>query len=133
MGDTADAQSGNDTGKPARMTAPLIEVRYEGLSYAIRMTAQQARTDIPTVLGTIVNIFMALPRRVVGKLRSVGAERSPPPEDFRVLADVSGCIRPSTMTLVLAPPGHGKSALLKALTAMLPTSGRVTYSGKTAE
>lgn len=41
-------------------------------------------------------------------------------------------LKPGTLTLVLAPAGHGKSAWLKAVSKQLPASGlsgRVTYSG----
>jgi energy-coupling factor transporter ATP-binding protein EcfA2 len=59
----------------------------------------------------------------------------PPPPLFHVLGKVSGVLRPGTTTLVLAPPGHGKSALMKALTQLLPKGelrGSVTYSGLSA-
>lgn len=45
---------------------------------------------------------------------------------------MSGVLKPGTLTLVLAPAGHGKSAWLKAVAKQLPAaglSGRVTYSG----
>lgn len=47
----------------------------------------------------------------------------------------SGIIRPGTLTLVLAPPGHGKSTLLKTLAGRgLPLkSGSIRYNGLTRD
>jgi ABC-type multidrug transport system ATPase subunit len=56
-----------------------------------------------------------------------------PQRQLPVLDDVSGSLLPGTLTLVLAPPGHSKSSLLKALAGRLPPSklggGHVAYSG----
>jgi ABC-type multidrug transport system ATPase subunit len=53
-----------------------------------------------------------------------------------VLDRVSGTIPAGSMTLVLAPPGHSKSVLLRALAQRLPKerlTGRLAYSGKSPE
>ena len=52
---------------------------------------------------------------------------------LEVLRDARGCFRPGTLTLVLAPPGHGKSTLLKSIAGVnpLPIEGEITYSGLT--
>eukprot|EP00808_Paulinella_micropora_P010691 g57437.t1 len=56
-----------------------------------------------------------------------------------VLHEMSGTIRPGTMTLVLGEPQSGKTSFLKALAGRLPLddqlsmSGVVTYSGLTAQ
>ena len=60
-----------------------------------------------------------------------GAAKEPPTE-LKVLERVSGVIKPGTLSLVIAPPGHSKSAYLKMLTQLLPARdvrGTVTYSG----
>ena len=54
---------------------------------------------------------------------------------FARLTGATGCIRPGTMTLVLAPPGHGKSTFLKALAQKLPLDADddavgVRYNGR---
>ncbi|RYY33865.1 ATP-binding cassette domain-containing protein, partial [archaeon] len=70
--------------------------------------------------------------------RVTGASRRQPKYDLPVLDHVSGALEPGTMTLLLAPPGHGKSALLKALSQRMSgalakhTSGSITYNGRTA-
>ncbi|TMW55199.1 hypothetical protein Poli38472_013090 [Pythium oligandrum] len=52
-----------------------------------------------------------------------------------ILHDLSGVFRPGTMTLVLGPPGSGKSALLKLLSGRFTRAkhftidGEVTYNG----
>ena len=56
-----------------------------------------------------------------------------PTKPFLALQPTSGIQRPGQMTLVLAPPGHGKSALLKALAGRLHNDsklkGEVLYNG----
>ena len=41
-------------------------------------------------------------------------------KEMTILEGIDGRLKPGTMTLILAPPGHGKSAFLKALTNLLP-------------
>ena len=87
-----------ETGLPAHPPAPLVEVRYENLKYSIKLTAQQRRTDIPTVAGSVANFFLGPPKALIGL--ATGARRNRvQAEDFRILDDVSGVIRPGTMTL----------------------------------
>ncbi|CAE7825330.1 ABCG31, partial [Symbiodinium sp. KB8] len=55
---------------------------------------------------------------------------------LHVLQGIDGTLRPGTMTLVLAPPGHGKSAFLQALGGRISgegVTGKVTYGGLTAD
>jgi len=74
--------------------------------------------SIPTLPGHIVNVFTSLCRRKKVK-------------EFYLVKDANVVIRPGTMTLVLAPPGHGKTALLKVLSGRKePTYGSVTFNGK---
>lgn len=61
-----------------------------------------------------------------------------------VLEGLSGVLRPGTLTLVIGPPGSGKSALLRAVSGRHPAGGaadpvrgrdwhsHVTYAGRTA-
>ena len=49
-----------------------------------------------------------------------------------ILTSCKGVLRPGTTTLLLAPPGHGKTSFLRALAGRLPAkalSGSITYSG----
>ena len=56
-----------------------------------------------------------------------------PTKSFLALQPTSGIQRPGQMTLVLAPPGHGKSALLKSLAGRYHSDsrlkGEVLYNG----
>ena len=50
-----------------------------------------------------------------------------------ILNNVSGTLRPGTTTLLLAPSGHGKSTLLKALAGRIHSSklcGNIWYGGE---
>jgi ABC-type multidrug transport system ATPase subunit len=48
--------------------------------------------------------------------------------------NISGVVKPGTMTLVIAPPGHGKSTYLKLLANRLPVqSGKVAYNGRSMD
>ena len=54
-------------------------------------------------------------------------------QPMTVLHDVSGIVKPRRMTLLLGPPGSGKTSLLLALAGKLDkdlkVSGKVTYNG----
>lgn len=128
---SSDVERGGDSSRPP---VPNIEVRFEDLRWSIPITAQEQRKGIPTVLGAVARTFTKLPLAIAARLSHTAraAQAAPPP--FVVLDGVSGVLRPGTLTLLLSPPGHGKSALLKALTQLLPSKelgGTVTYSGLT--
>lgn len=101
-------------------------------------------TDVEQVDRTIVTVpevfagVVAGPARAAarasGLIKDDGATAST--QAFPVLQNVKGTFRPGEITLVLAPPGHGKTALLKALAGVLPEGaidGTVKYSGHTVE
>ena len=77
-------------------------------------------TSVPTLWTALTDSVAGL---VSGKRKRV----------FHVLNNVSGHLEPGTTTLLLAPPGHGKSALLKALSGRISTeklAGHVWYGGQ---
>lgn len=54
--------------------------------------------------------------------------------EFKILDNIDGVIKPGTMTILISPPGHGKSAFLKALANRLPAGsvkGDIKYGGFT--
>ena len=117
---------------------PLLELRYEDLTMSIPQQAvSEDVRSIPTVGGALLGFVSApltLARGLAGRLGGGGGSAKPAASLLPVLAGCSGVLRPGTLTLLIAPPGHGKSSFLKALTNNLPPGalkGRVEYSGLT--
>ena len=116
---------------------PKVELKCD-FSYTLSLPASKVDRDIVTVPEVFAGAALA-PFKACA--RAVGAAE-PPSEGkdaiqaFPVLQGFDGRFRPGEIALVLAPPGHGKTALLKALAGNLPAGaidGTVKYGGKTAE
>jgi ABC-type glutathione transport system ATPase component len=86
-----------------------LQVHYKDLTYEVTVPLESR--DIPSVASEVVNC-------ATGCARTVTCQTSPG-QPFRVLDSVDGALRPGTMTLVLAPPGHGKSALLQTVAGVI--------------
>ncbi|XP_068634452.1 ABC transporter G family member 45-like [Aristolochia californica] len=103
------------------ISATKIEVRFEDL--CVEADVLYGGRALPTLLNTTINFT----QEVLGLL----ASRKKP---LKILDRLSGIIRPSRMTLVLGPPGSGKSTFLRALARKLDSSlrvkGSVTYNGQ---
>jgi len=82
---------------PTHPPAPLIEVRFQDVSQVVLMPQKEARKDIPTVASTIA-ATATFPFRALYSLATRGRLR-PPPVPFTVLDNVSGVIKPGTLTL----------------------------------
>ncbi|WMV59270.1 hypothetical protein MTR67_052655 [Solanum verrucosum] len=102
---------------------PKIEVRFEHLN--VEAEAYAGTRALPTMFNFTINMiegalnyFHVLPKRK---------------KSFSILNDVSGIIKPGRMTLLLGPPGCGKTTLLLALAGKLNSdvkvSGKVSYNG----
>ncbi|KAK4286368.1 hypothetical protein QN277_002929 [Acacia crassicarpa] len=102
---------------------PKIEVRYENLS--IEGEAYLGTRALPTLINTTMNALE-------GILGAIGLSRSKK-RKIQILNDVSGILKPSRLTLLLGPPGAGKTTFLRALAGKLDKdlkmSGRITYCG----
>ncbi|KAF9617026.1 hypothetical protein IFM89_033096 [Coptis chinensis] len=102
---------------------PTIEVRFEHLN--VSAEAYIGSRALPTVINVPVNM-------VEGFLNTLHILPSRK-KHLSILHDVSGIIKPSRMTLLLGPPGSGKTSLLLALAGKLDpkleVSGNVTYNG----
>ncbi|KAK1311944.1 putative pleiotropic drug resistance protein 7 [Acorus calamus] len=102
---------------------PTIEVRYENLN--IEAEAHVGGRSLPTMFNFALNMLELF----FNQLHILPNRKKP----IAVLHDVSGIIKPRRMTLVLGPPGSGKTSLLLALAGKLSSdlkvSGRVTYNG----
>lgn len=62
---------------------------------------------------------------------ATAARIKPPMATYRILQNVSGVLKPGRITLLLGPPGGGKSMLMQALCGAAPvgTTGSVAYNG----
>ncbi|AQK91506.1 Pleiotropic drug resistance 12 isoform 3 [Zea mays] len=102
---------------------PTIEVHFENLN--IDAEAYVGNRGVPAMTNFFSNKVMD----VLSAMHIVSSGKRP----VSILHDISGVIRPDRMSLLLGPPGSGKTSLLLALAGKLDSnlkvSGRVTYNG----
>ncbi|KAI3695748.1 hypothetical protein L1987_78748 [Smallanthus sonchifolius] len=100
-----------------------IEVRYENL--LVEGDAYIGDRALPTLYNATIN-------SIENTLKFIGLTPSKK-RKIKILQSVSGIIKPSRMTLLLGPPGAGKTTFLLVLAAKLAhdlkASGNVTYCG----
>ncbi|CAB4299305.1 unnamed protein product [Prunus armeniaca] len=102
---------------------PQIEVRFEHLS--VEGDAYIGTRALPTLLNSYRNTIEG----ILGFVKLFPSKK----RVVKILRDMSGIVKPSRMTLLLGPPGSGKTTFLQALAGKtdndLRVSGRVTYCG----
>ncbi|MCO5565028.1 hypothetical protein L7F22_018698 [Adiantum nelumboides] len=102
---------------------PTVEVRFE--NFTIDAQCHVGSRALPTLWNTIRNFVEGL----LGVLHLSRTRRA----SLTILKDISGIIKPCRMTLLLGPPGSGKTSLLLALAGKLnpalKTKGSITYNG----
>lgn len=102
---------------------PTVEVRYENLN--VDAKCHIGSRALPTLWNTTRNILE-------GFLETMHLFPSKKIE-FNILKDVNGLIKPSRITLLLGPPGCGKTTFLLALAGKLDTTlktrGNISYNG----
>uniref|UniRef100_A0ACD5Z6H7 Uncharacterized protein n=1 Tax=Avena sativa TaxID=4498 RepID=A0ACD5Z6H7_AVESA len=102
---------------------PTIEVRFEHLKADVEDCV--GTRGLPTVLNSITNVLEG----AANALHILPSRKRKIP----ILHDISGIIKPRRMTLLLGPPGSGKTTFLLALAGRLGSdlqvSGKVTYNG----
>ncbi|KAJ3692680.1 hypothetical protein LUZ60_011775 [Juncus effusus] len=101
-----------------------VEVKFENLT--VEAETQAGKRALPTLLNSTIRGV----QEIAGLLPLCGEKKRP----IKILNELSGIIRPSRMTLVLGPPGSGKSTFLRALAgklcSTLKSKGRVMYNGE---
>uniref|UniRef100_A0A803R1H9 Pleiotropic ABC efflux transporter N-terminal domain-containing protein n=1 Tax=Cannabis sativa TaxID=3483 RepID=A0A803R1H9_CANSA len=97
---------------------PKIEVRYERL--CIEGDVYVGSRALPTLLNVTLNTV----ENTLGLVGLVPSKK----RKIQILKDISGIIRPSRMTLLLGPPGAGKTTMLLALAGKLDNDLRVLLS-----
>ncbi|TVU09200.1 hypothetical protein EJB05_42648 [Eragrostis curvula] len=106
---------------------PKIEVRYQNLN--VEAEAYVGSRGLPTLVNTYANVLEGL----ANSLHITPSKK----QKISILHNVSGIIKPHRMTLLLGPPGSGKTSLLLALAGTLPSSlkvtGNITYNGHTMD
>ena len=120
----------------ARGAAPRVEVVLESFACALSLDAATASREIRTVPKVFADA-LAAPVRAGARALGMGdgREGAAAATTLEVLRPCRGAFRPGTLTLLLAPPGHGKSTLLKSIAGVntLKCEGAIKYSGLTRE
>ncbi|KAL7612639.1 hypothetical protein Lser_V15G05457 [Lactuca serriola] len=102
---------------------PKIEVKFENLS--VEGDVYVGRRALPSLFNTTFNSIES----ALGLIGIVPSKK----RKVKILQSISGIIKPSRLTLLLGPPGGGKTTLLLALAGKLDhdlkVSGNVSYCG----
>ncbi|XP_047270110.1 ABC transporter G family member 31 isoform X2 [Capsicum annuum] len=105
------------------LEVPKIEVRYEDITLTANVNLGSR------ALPTLVNSVRDVVESILTKLMIV----RPKKHSLTILNNVSGVVKPGRMTLLLGPPGSGKTSLLLALSGKLDSGlkkrGTITYNG----
>ncbi|KAK3001843.1 hypothetical protein RJ639_020587 [Escallonia herrerae] len=99
------------------MRLPTVEVRYKNLHVAAECEVIRGKP-----LPTLWNSFQSMLSGIV-KLPGVKCKKA----NISIINDVSGILKPGRLTLLLGPPGCGKTSFLKALSGNLNKSLKVSH------
>ncbi|KAH7834833.1 hypothetical protein Vadar_020121 [Vaccinium darrowii] len=101
---------------------PKVVVRYNNLRVRAECDVVHGK-PLPTLWNSLESIFFDSSKLICLKTQAA----------VNIIDDVSGIIKPGRMTLLLGPPGCGKTTLLKLLSGNLDKSlkatGEVYYNG----
>ncbi|XP_059437806.1 pleiotropic drug resistance protein 3-like [Corylus avellana] len=102
---------------------PAVEVRYKNLRVEAECEVVHGK-PLPTLWNTVKSMLSDCAKLPGSKSRQA---------KINIINDVSGIIKPGRVTLLLGPPGCGKTSLLKALSGNLDQSlkltGEISYNG----
>jgi ABC-type multidrug transport system ATPase subunit len=110
-----------------------VTVRYRELGLTAHVPNKAAKPRVlqgrNNVWVATVRLFCGLPLLVASKLRNRLAHRAAT-VDKPILSGVSGVLRAGRLTLLLGPPGAGKTTFMRALDGQLRSvPGKQTVSG----
>ncbi|KAK9673336.1 hypothetical protein RND81_12G161500 [Saponaria officinalis] len=102
---------------------PAVEVKYKNLYVDATCKVVDGK-PLPTLWNTLKSSFSVVPKLLGSKLQEA---------KLSIIKEASGIIKPKRMTLLLGPPGCGKTTLLLALSGNLDRSlqlkGDIEYNG----
>ncbi|XP_022148375.1 ABC transporter G family member 31 isoform X2 [Momordica charantia] len=93
----------------AGVEVPTVEIRFQNLKVAADV--QVGSRSLPTLLNFTYDVF----ENILTSFRIMKSKKYP----LTILNEVSGIVKPGRMTLLLGPPGSGRSTLLQALAGKL--------------
>ncbi|KAF1323093.1 Atp-binding protein, partial [Globisporangium splendens] len=99
---------------------PRLEIRYSNLSLGVDMVTVASENDAKSELPTIANFVKKRYGCAGGKRVTVRKQ---------ILKNISGVIKPGSLTLILGQPGSGKSALMKVFSGQFPMDKNVVLEG----
>lgn len=118
----------------ARGVPPKVEIRLNDFACTLELDAKKASREIRTVPKVFADAIVSPMRALASAVRG-SEDGAKAKTKLEVLRGCGGTFQPGSLTLVLAPPGHGKTTLLKSIAGVNPiaSTGSITYSGLTKD